>query len=187
MTQKLRPALPVLMLLIGVGLGVPAGFAQSKGPAKKKPAASNATVSGGLKASKAPIRKASPKSASAKAGASTSPSRSSKRASTRARRQPGQKAPTSERIGEIQAALAKDGSFAGTPSGKWDEETAVAMRKFQSAHGLNPSGKLDALTLQRLGLGSETAGIAAPIAPPGAISRLTSSAMAPTAEASGRP
>jgi hypothetical protein len=36
------------------------------------------------------------------------------------------------------------------------------MKKFQGAHGLTPSGKLDAKTLQQLGLGSQTAGIAAP-------------------------
>ena len=78
------------------------------------------------------------------------------------RRQVGQKAPTPQRISEIQQALAKNGAFAGTPNGKWDSSTAEAMKKFQGAHGLNPSGKLDAKTLQQLGLGSQTAGIAAP-------------------------
>jgi peptidoglycan hydrolase-like protein with peptidoglycan-binding domain len=81
------------------------------------------------------------------------------------RREPGQKAPAPERISEIQQALAKNGSFAGTPTGKWDDSTVEAMRKFQSGHGLNPSGKLDAPTLQKLGLGSQTAGIAAPMPP----------------------
>ncbi len=83
------------------------------------------------------------------------------------RRQPGQKAPAPERISEIQQALAKDGSFTGTPNGKWDDSTAEAMRKFQGSHGLNPTGKLDALTLNKLGLGSQTAGIAAPMPPIG--------------------
>jgi len=81
------------------------------------------------------------------------------------RRQPGQKAPASERISEIQQALAKDGSFNGTPNGKWDGSTVEATRKFQASHGLNPSGKLDAPTLQKLGLGSQTAGVAAPMPP----------------------
>jgi len=54
------------------------------------------------------------------------------------------------------------------------------MRKYQSAHGLNPSGKLDAPTLQRLGLGSQTAGVAAPTPPPGSFSRLTSSNNTPS-------
>ena len=78
------------------------------------------------------------------------------------RREPGQKTPTPDRISEIQQALAKDGSFANKPNGKWDASTVEAMRKFQAAHGLNPTGKLDALTLQKLGLGSKTAGVAAP-------------------------
>ena len=34
------------------------------------------------------------------------------------------------------------------------------MKNFQTSHGLNPSGKLDAPTLQKLGLGSQTAGVA---------------------------
>ncbi len=81
------------------------------------------------------------------------------------RRERGQKAPTPDRISEIQQALAKDGSFAGTPNGKWDDATVEAMKKFQEAHGLNPTGKLDAKTLQRLGLGSQTAGAAPPLPP----------------------
>ena len=88
------------------------------------------------------------------------------------RRERGQKVPAPERISEIQLALAKDGAFSGTPNGKWDGATVDAMRKFQSSHGLNPSGKLDALTLQKLGLGSQTAGVAAPL-PPVATSLIT--------------
>ena len=78
------------------------------------------------------------------------------------RRQVGQKAPTPQRISEIQQALAKNGAYAGTPNGKWDASTVEAMKKFQGTHGLTPSGKLDAKTLQQLGLGSQTAGIAPP-------------------------
>ena len=37
------------------------------------------------------------------------------------------------------------------------------MKQFQSSQGLNASGKIDALTLQKLGLGSETAGRGAPM------------------------
>jgi peptidoglycan hydrolase-like protein with peptidoglycan-binding domain len=85
----------------------------------------------------------------------------------------GQMAPTPERITEIQQALAKDGSYSGVPTGKWDDKTTDAMKKFQTAHALNPSGKLDALTLEKLGLGSTTAGVAEPVAPPNSTSRLT--------------
>jgi peptidoglycan hydrolase-like protein with peptidoglycan-binding domain len=90
-----------------------------------------------------------------------------RRYSRRHRRYRGQRAPTRERISEIQTALSKDGSYVGEPSGKMDANTAEALRKFQAAHGLNPTGKFDALTLQKLGLGSETAGIAPPLPPIG--------------------
>lgn len=75
----------------------------------------------------------------------------------------GQMAPTPSRISEIQAALAKDGSYEGTPNGRWDGATIDAMRHFQSQHDLNPTGKIDALTLQKLGLGSQVSGMGAPL------------------------
>jgi murein L,D-transpeptidase YcbB/YkuD len=101
-------------------------------------------------------------------------SKSTKKTSVRER---GQKAPTADRISEIQTALSKDGSFSGTPNGKWDDSTVDAMRKFQQAHGLNPTGKLDARTLQKLGLGSQTAGLAPPMPP------VSSSALTPSSGA----
>jgi peptidoglycan hydrolase-like protein with peptidoglycan-binding domain len=96
------------------------------------------------------------------------------RKSTRryARRERGQKAPTPDRVSEIQQALAKDGSYAAKPNGKWDDSTVEAMKKFQESHGLSPTGKLDAKTLQQLGLGSETAGAARPL-PSSSNSKLT--------------
>jgi peptidoglycan hydrolase-like protein with peptidoglycan-binding domain len=98
---------------------------------------------------------------------SSSKSKSHKKKSAKqpSRWEKGQKVPTPARISEIQQALAKDGSFTGTPNGKWDDSTVDAMKKFQDAHGLNPSGKLDAKTLQQLGLGSTTAGLGAPMPP----------------------
>jgi peptidoglycan hydrolase-like protein with peptidoglycan-binding domain len=125
-----------LTLLVAAGLGVGAASAQTQNAAPKKSTASKST------------------------GSSHRPK--SKKSS---RRERGQKTPTPERISEIQQALAKDGSFAGKPNGKWDDSTIEATRKFQEAHGLNPTGKLDAKTLQQLGLGSETAGAAPPMPP----------------------
>ena len=88
--------------------------------------------------------------------------------------------PTPERINEIQEALASKGAFTGTPTGAWDDSTVDAMKKFQSSHGLDPTGKLDALTLQKLGLGSQTAGLAAPTPPPNAVNRLRNTSSLPT-------
>jgi len=116
----------------------------------------------GVFASSGQAQNAAPKKTSSKAGSAARGKRSSKKSS---RRERGQKAPTPDRISEIQQALAKDGSFAGKPNGKWDDSTIEATRKFQEAHGLNPTGKLDAKTLQQLGLGSQTAGAAPPMPP----------------------
>ncbi|MGC2704407.1 MAG: peptidoglycan-binding protein [Candidatus Acidiferrales bacterium] len=78
------------------------------------------------------------------------------------RRESFQKAPTPERISEIQSALARGGYYQGDPNGKWDSNTVSALEKFQSDNGMNASGKLDAPSLQKLGLGSSTAGVDAP-------------------------
>jgi peptidoglycan hydrolase-like protein with peptidoglycan-binding domain len=78
------------------------------------------------------------------------------------KRAPTQKAPTPERISEIQSALARGGYYQGNPNGKWDSNTISAMQKFQSDNGLSNSGKIDAPSLQKLGLGSGTAGVDAP-------------------------
>jgi peptidoglycan hydrolase-like protein with peptidoglycan-binding domain len=75
----------------------------------------------------------------------------------------GQRKPEPARITEIQEALAREGAYTGRPTGNMDAATLAALRKFQESHGLNPTGKLDALSLQKLGLGSEVAGAAAPL------------------------
>jgi peptidoglycan hydrolase-like protein with peptidoglycan-binding domain len=74
----------------------------------------------------------------------------------------GQMAPTPDRIREIQSALQKDGSYEGEPTGKWDATTIDAMQKYQDKNGISPTGKIDAATLNKLGLGSDTAGKGAP-------------------------
>src|SRR5260370_41831391 len=126
-----------VMLLVAAGFGVCAASGQAQNAARKK-------------------------STSSKSANSSHRSKASKKSK---RRERGQKAPTADRISEIQQALAKDGSFTGTPNGKWDAPSIEATRKFQEAHGLNPTGKLDAKTLQQLGLGSQTAGVAPPMPP----------------------
>ena len=126
-----------LALLVAEGLGVCAIPAQAQDATQKK-------------------------STSSKTSHSSRRAKSSKKSH---RRERGQKAPTPDRISEIQQALAKDGSFTGKPNGKWDAATMEATRKFQEAHGLSPTGKLDAKTLQQLGLGSHTAGVAPPMPP----------------------
>lgn len=70
--------------------------------------------------------------------------------------------PTSNRIEQIQRALSRTGYYQGDPTGHWDSDTVAAMKSFQQAHGINPSGKIDAPSLQQLGLGSDVAGLAPP-------------------------
>jgi peptidoglycan hydrolase-like protein with peptidoglycan-binding domain len=113
---------------------------------------------------------ASSKPSNSKASASHAKraTKGKKSSSRRGKRVRGQQAPTPERINEIQSALARSGAYTGEPSGKWDDSSTDAMKKFQSAHGLTPTGKFDALTLQKLGLGSDTAGLGAPTPPPNA-------------------
>lgn len=88
----------------------------------------------------------------------TTPSKSKRKSKSAA-----QKAPTPDRIREIQSALQREGAFPGEPTGKWDDATVNAMKNYQDKNGLNATGKIDALTLQKLGLGSDTAGKGAPV------------------------
>lgn len=155
--MQLRKAIPVgLALLLAAGTATFAASAAAKAKA-------------------APSKAASPAA------------RASRKTTKRSRRRErGQKVPTSDRINEIQQALAKDGSFNGKPNGKWDGSTVEAMKKFQAAHGLNPSGKLDALTLQKLGLGSQTAGVAAPLPPVNSSSNSSTSVVTSSTQAAAQ-
>jgi len=100
------------------------------------------------------------------AAQTTSTTSRKKKTSSRSKRKPkvkGQSVPTPDRIREIQTALQKDGSYEGAPTGKWDAATTDAMKKYQDKIGVNPTGKIDAVSLNKLGLGSETAGKGAPV------------------------
>jgi len=94
---------------------------------------------------------------------STSAKKKKKTASSKKSKVKSQAAPTPDRIKEIQAALQKDGSYEGEPTGKWDAATVDAMKKYQDKIGVSPTGKIDAVSLNKLGLGSDTAGKGAPV------------------------
>jgi len=108
--------------------------------------------------------------------------KTSNRKKHRRHHEPKQMAPTPDRISEIQSALARDGYYKGDPNGKWDSATVGAMEKFQADHGLDSTGKIDALTLQKLGLGSDIAGVDAPRAPAPATDRSTQPPATPKPE-----
>ena len=114
---------------------------------------------------------------------STTTAKKKKHYSKKKAKAKGQSVPTPDRIKEIQTALQKDGSYDGEPTGKWDAATSEAMRKYQDKNGITPTGKIDALSLNRLGLGSETAGKGAPL--PAASD--SSSAIPPSASSADPP
>jgi peptidoglycan hydrolase-like protein with peptidoglycan-binding domain len=109
----------------------------------------------------APVVSAVGSTAAAQSSVKKKKTTSSKKKSKRTAR--GQNAPTPDRIREIQGALIREGVLSGQPTGKWDDATVDAMKKFQQDHGISPTGKIDALTLNKLRLGSETAGRGAPV------------------------
>jgi len=78
-----------------------------------------------------------------------------------------QLAPTADRYREIQAALVNKGYLNRPANGVWDSQSAEALRRFQQDQNLEPSGKLNSLSLIALGLGAKRTALAsAPAAPP---------------------
>ncbi len=145
--ERSRTMLAVVALLFCEVAAAWVTFPPAQAQATKKPAQSPKTA----------------KTSGAKSSSATK--KSGKRAQarrprpTRAR---SQQAPTAERIRTVQEALARAGTYQGEASGKWDAATVEAMKSFQQGAGLEPSGKLDARTLQELGLGSPIAGQSPP-------------------------
>ena len=120
------------------------------------------TLGAVLLVSAAPVVSAAGSTAAPQSSVNKKQTTSKKRRKSKATAR-GQKAPTPDRIREIQSALNREGAFGGQRTGKWDDATVNAMKKFQENQGLNPTGKIDAVTLVKLGLGSDTAGKGAPI------------------------
>ena len=93
---------------------------------------------------------------------STTKHASSKKKSSKSKhvkREPTQMAPSSDRISEIQTALGRGGYYT-TDNSVREMGCGYGGRgaEIQSANGLDATGKLDALTLQKLGLGSDVGG-----------------------------
>jgi len=61
--------------------------------------------------------------------------------------------PDSDRLKEIQKALADKGYFKGEVNGVWDADSVAAMKQLQIDKNLAPDGKITALSLIGLGLG----------------------------------
>jgi len=65
----------------------------------------------------------------------------------------GQQAIDGERCREIQQALVREHYMTGQPSGKWDDATQQAMRRYQADQGWQSKSVPDSRALIRLGLG----------------------------------
>jgi len=76
-----------------------------------------------------------------------------------------QLAPTADRYKEIQSALASKGYLnSEDATGAWNQNSIDAMKRFQQDQNLDPSGKINSLSLIALGLGPKRDAVAA--APP---------------------
>jgi len=64
-----------------------------------------------------------------------------------------QRVPTKDRYAEIQQALVDAGYFTGEADGVWNDASVEALKSFQDASGFEPTGKIDARSLIKLGLG----------------------------------
>jgi peptidoglycan hydrolase-like protein with peptidoglycan-binding domain len=154
----------VAALLLILGLFLPA-FAETA--AKRRPAKRGVAT------------QASKKTAARKKSTTSTRKRRSRRARAKARQswRTGQMSPTPERYKEIQTALVEKGFSQQTPDGVWTPEWAGALKRFQQDRKLEPTGKLNSLSLITLGLGpkrgAETAVPPPPPASPGSDARTT--------------
>jgi peptidoglycan hydrolase-like protein with peptidoglycan-binding domain len=96
------------------------------------------------------VKKESPKPAAKRKVSSRSPKRS-RRTSYRYRLARLRLEP--ERVQEIQQALIQAGYLKQEPTGRWDDPTKDAMRRYQADHGFPTTGLPEAKSLMKLGLG----------------------------------
>ncbi len=127
----------ICLLVAGLSLGA---------ATKKKPSSKKTTSS---------AKKTTPKktTSSSKKKSSTSKSRSKSRTRSSSTWRNRQTAPSTQRYLEIQQALRDKGYYEGEPTGKWDASSQEALRRFQKEQNIEPSGKINSLSLIALGLG----------------------------------
>jgi hypothetical protein len=165
----MRNLLPWAVVAVFVPLTVGVHVAAETKTQSKKPAAKTTASATKAPANKSATAKKSAtanKSATAKKGTTTAAKRGTAPASAAARRRKGaprppavtwrnrQQAPTPDRYREIQSALAGRGYLpAESANGQWNQESVDALKRFQKDQNLEPTGKLNSLSLIGLGLG----------------------------------
>jgi peptidoglycan hydrolase-like protein with peptidoglycan-binding domain len=106
--------------------------------------------------SSVPAKKTPAKKPSVKHSTSSSKMhKTSRYASKKSRKPRGQQAIDGERTREIQEALVREHYLNGEPSGKWDDATQGALRRYQADQGWQSKSVPDSRALIRLGLGPD--------------------------------
>ena len=127
-----------------------------------------------------PVKKKSPvKKGIVKKGAATkAPAKSGPTSAAARKKAPAKKAttwrtrqltPTPDRYREIQDALASKGYLKSEDAnGTWNQNSVDALKKFQTEQNLDPTGKINSLSLIALGLGPkrDTVAAASPLPKP---------------------
>lgn len=130
-------------LLLVWGVAIPATPQTSKAPPK-----TTATAPKSAPKQRAPAKK----TAAAKKAPAARKTTARKKRRAPARPQT-QQQPTPERNQEIQQALIDKGYLQEPTTGVWDTQSSEALKRFQADQQLQATGKLDSLSLIRLGLG----------------------------------
>jgi peptidoglycan hydrolase-like protein with peptidoglycan-binding domain len=115
---------------------------------------------GGSRANAAEKKASATQSKSVSAHSTSHSAKSKKR--KRSKKVRGQKAIDTTRTRQIQQALIEKHYMQGEPSGKWDDATQNALRKFQADHKWQSKTVPDSRALIELGLGPSTEGLLNP-------------------------
>ena len=141
-------------LSLAVTLGLAVGMVGAATVAKKKSTAKK----GSRTTASAPKKAGTTK----KSGAASR--KGSRRSATTWRNR--QLTPTPERYKQIQQALSSKGYLSPEQAtGKWDDTSTAALRKFQADQNLDANGKINSLSLIALGLGPQREVAAKPAVP----------------------
>jgi hypothetical protein len=100
-----------------------------------------------------PTKKSSTTASKSSSKSSTHKKRSRTKTKGKSSKTRGQKAIESERAQQIQEALIREHYMNGEPSGKWDDATQVALRRYQADQGWQSKSVPDSRALIKLGLG----------------------------------
>lgn len=73
--------------------------------------------------------------------------------------------PTKDQIQQVQQILKDKKLYAGTPSGKYDDDTRAGIKSFQKDNGLKQTGTLNRATLEKFGVTLTDAQKAMPVDP----------------------